>query len=155
MTPDERLVASVQRHEGFRATVYDDATGEPIVPGSIVIGHPTIGYGWALDVTPMSRAQAFKHLTETLDERKFDVLMKLPWLAELDDVRRNVVVELAYNLGLGGLLAFTRMLDALKRRRWVLAGEELLDSKWAREDVSTERSTRLHRMLVSGEWPTA
>lgn len=38
------LTTQIMAHEGLRLTVYDDATGKPIVAGSRVVGNPTIGY---------------------------------------------------------------------------------------------------------------
>ena len=40
--------------EGVRLRVYDDATGEPLHPGMTLKGHPSIGYGRALDVNGIS-----------------------------------------------------------------------------------------------------
>jgi GH24 family phage-related lysozyme (muramidase) len=37
--------------EGRRAQAYDDATGQPITPGSIIEGHPTLGIGFNLDAS--------------------------------------------------------------------------------------------------------
>ena len=36
--------------EGIRMLVYDDATGRPIGPGTLVRGHPTIGIGTDSDL---------------------------------------------------------------------------------------------------------
>ena len=46
----EKYCARLTDEEALRFVVYDDATGRPIVPGTHVIGHPSIGIGRALDV---------------------------------------------------------------------------------------------------------
>jgi GH24 family phage-related lysozyme (muramidase) len=58
--PDIRLLLSqmLEREEGLRTLVYDDATGKPIGPGSVVQGHPTIGIGRALDVNGITAVEA-------------------------------------------------------------------------------------------------
>ena len=150
--PIERLLAQLMAHEGFRAVVYDDATGRAIGPGDTLVGHPTIGYGWALDVRPISRMQASILLRETLQETIFDLRHKLPWLSDLDEVRVAALYELGYNLGVSGLLGFPRMLDALRRRRYEEARTELLDSKWATQ-VQPARRDALAHMVATGEWP--
>lgn len=152
MTTMERLMSRLERSEGWRALVYDDATGQPIGPGTCVKGNPTIGYGWALNKRPMTRTFGKVHLRETAQEVIFDLHHKLPWLRELDEVRLVVFYELGYNLGVGGLLGFPKMIDAVRRRRWPEAKAELLDSKW-RDDVGPRRSGELADMLLTGEWP--
>lgn len=149
--PMERLITNLQGHEGFRPFVYDDATGKPIGPGSHVVGNPTIGYGWALNRLPMSQAQAMAHLREAAQEVIFSLQLRLPWMTELDEVRQIALYELAYNLGVDGLLGFHQTLEALRRHKYQAAATELLDSKWAREDVAPERSASIAHMLASGE----
>lgn len=39
------LEDQLERQESYRRFVYDDATGQEIVPGYTVQGNPTIGYG--------------------------------------------------------------------------------------------------------------
>jgi lysozyme len=150
MTAPERVIASLREHEGFRALVYDDATGQPIGPGSVVQGNPTIGYGWALNKLPMSTSQAEAHLRETVQEVIFELHHRLPWITEVDPARQAVLYELGYNLGVGGLLGFVKMLDALRRRRYDVAAAELLDSKW-RTDVGPRRASALAKRLRDGQ----
>jgi len=145
----EPVVARLKDHEGFREFVYDDATGQPIGPGSVLVGNPTIGYGWALNKLPILRSFAEGHLRETIQEVAFAVHHQLPWITELDVVRHGVVIELAYNLGVTGLLGFVKMLDALRRRRWTEAKAELLASHWATQ-VGPERRETLARLLETG-----
>ena len=63
MTDLAKLVADLQPEEGFkkvggRPVLYDDATGAAIVPGYRLVGHPTAGYGFALDVSPLTEAES-------------------------------------------------------------------------------------------------
>jgi lysozyme len=153
MTSLERLIERLKGHEGWRAVVYDDATGKPIGPGTLVKGNPTIGYGWALNKLPMTKRLGEVHLRETAQDVVFALHHRLPWVRELDEVRLTALYELGYNLGLDGLLGFPKMLDALRRRRWAEAGDELIDSKWAREDVGPARSSSIKHMIVTGTWP--
>lgn len=55
------------------------------------------------------------------------------WWPTLDDIRASVVVELAFNLGIAGLLHFPNMLSAIGKKDWPTAQSELLDSDAARE----------------------
>jgi len=41
----KKLVDLISDHEGVILKVYDDATGQELKAGDILIGHPTIGVG--------------------------------------------------------------------------------------------------------------
>src|SRR3990167_8906796 len=71
------------------------------------VGKLTIGVGRNLDDKGLTRAEA-----EAL----------------LDEPRRGVLVMLAFNAGIGGLLTFRKMLAAMGRGAWAEAARELLDS---------------------------
>ena len=73
----------------------------------------------------------------------------LPYYNELDDVRRLVVVDMVFNMGLEKFLRFKRMDAALNVGDYVNAAIEMLDSKWARQ-VGV-RATRLAYMMKTGE----
>lgn len=127
------LMASLELGEGFRAVVYDDATGKPIVPGSTVIGHPTIAFGCALDISGMSREQGTVMALEKAQDMNVGLCNSLPWYPTLDEPRRRVLIEMAYNMGLHGLLQFKNMLAAVQVGDWKTAAAEMLNSKWATE----------------------
>jgi lysozyme len=121
-------IVSLKAHEGFRALVYDDATGKPIGPGSVVVGHPTIGFGWALDKTPMTRAHGAWHLEASLTERVELLHERRPWLAGTNPDVLAVLYELTYNLGVDGLLGFPKLMAAVRTNDRAAAARELLDS---------------------------
>lgn len=152
MTPRERLLAQTKRHEAFRQFVYDDATGRALVPGSQMTGHPTVGYGLALDVRGLTERQATWILSDIYDELEHDLRLRVAHYDELDDVRRMALLELAYQMGVGGLLTFGRMLQALDDEDYDRVGAELLQSRWATQTGPTRVQT-LHHMLTTGTWP--
>ena len=144
LTPDERetLNADLRESEGFRTYPYRDTKG-----------FLTIGYGTNLDAG-ISRRQAQALLDVKLDDDVLPALnARLPWIAQLDPVRKRAFVELAYNMGLGnrtrGLLSFTHTLAAAERGDWETAAAGLLRSKWAR-DVKERRATRIAEMVRTG-----
>ncbi len=51
----------------------------------------------------------------------------------LNDSRKAVLVDMAFNMGIGGLLKFKRMIQALGVRDYERAAIEMLDSRWARQ----------------------
>jgi lysozyme len=128
-------VARLKVDEGFRANVYTDTTG-----------HRTIGYGTNLDAgITQTAAEAL------LTAQAQDILQTVSgywWASGLDDARTSVVVEVAFNVGLHGLLGFVNMLAAIGRKDWPAAHDELLDSDAAH--LLTPRYTALAQILLTG-----
>jgi lysozyme len=155
--------AELAGDEGRRLTVYDDATGRAVTPGYCMRGHPTVGVGRALDVHGLTNAEVdylFSGDIATIEQ----ALGTLAWYVALDDVRRGVMVNLAFNLGLRGLEAFVSMiadlrnaehdlalaLSLLATQQFEAAAAELAASKWARQ-VQPSRRDRLIAQLRTGQ----
>ena len=136
------LKAQIMRDEGLRLKVYIDS-----------LGHPTIGFGRALDVQGISLAEAELMLDNDILEYRAGVLSRLPWSATLDEPRLAVLVGMAFNLGLRGLLGFRRMLEAAERGDWPAAATEMLDSRWATQ--VPVRAGRLALQMQTGKWDGA
>ncbi|MBL4664245.1 MAG: hypothetical protein JKY22_12005 [Flavobacteriaceae bacterium] len=73
------------------------------------------------------------------------------WI-ELSGVRRAVLIDMAYNLGLSGLLKFRRMLAAMEVRDFDKAAIEMENSRWFNQVGN--RSKRLQKMMITGDWWT-
>jgi hypothetical protein len=147
-------------HEGRRAHVYDDRDGSPIrhgirTDGQPCKGHPTVGIGCNLDRgTARASLSAVgadydavrsgdADLTETQIDRIFNVDLELaiieasrsvPEFTDLPEVVQLVLVDMVFNMG---SIGFPRMLEAVRAHDWHRMIVEMLDSKWAREDVPT------------------
>lgn len=152
MTPQDlsALTAQLQRDEGLRLMVYDDATGAPIVPGSVVRGHPTIGYGRALDVRGITQAEAQTLLENDVQIAIAKVITALPWAASLNGARFSVLVNMAFNMGLGGLLGFADTLAKVRSADYAGAAQGMLASRWARQVGA--RAQRLASQMQTGAW---
>jgi lysozyme len=109
------LNARVRTAEGFRAEAYQDTTG--------VL---TIGYGCS--VRSWSESFAARVLTIQLAEAEDAVTERLPWTVGLSDQRQATLTEMAFNLGITGLLGFHDFLGHLQRAEWPQAGMQLLAS---------------------------
>lgn len=156
MSPDpsvdlELLKTRVRSEEGWRSNVYDDETGRPIVPGSKVVGHPTIGYGFALDVRPLPRDVGESWLSCNVREVDLALQRRVPFWSELDGVRRLALAEMAYQMGVDGLMAFRLMIQALHAGDAETAARQALSSEWARQTPS--RALRVANMLRTGKMP--
>jgi lysozyme len=125
VTLREQLV----RDEGLKLRPYTDSTG-----------HLTIGYGYNLsNGIPKYVADAL--LDFKMNEAADDVHRTLTWAVDLSEPRRDALVNMTYNMGIGGLLGFRRMLAAMKSGDWTTAAKEMLDSTWA-----TQVGDRAHRL---------
>jgi lysozyme len=64
--------------------------------------------------------------------------------------RQAVLLNMAFNLGVGGLLGFKRALGAMRIEDYARAGTEMLDSTWARQVKG--RAAELARQMMLGVW---
>ena len=135
------LKESIKIHEGFRSSVYLCPTG-----------HPTVGYGFrvadlsadelALNagvVEPMSKEVAEKILDIKITKFKKQVYNALPWLTYAPMDIQDALCEMAYQVGVAGLLGFKNTLAMIKERRYREAAENMLKSKWATQTPKRAR----------------
>ena len=151
----DRLLDTLATEEGFRSYVYDDATGEPIVPGYTVIGHPTIWHGLCLEKgrVPKLWESLPRDVLQYVSQGKYrELTAKAPWIIGQPDDVRLALALMAYQLGAEGVLGFKNMLAALKRGDREAAADHALDSEWARRDTPA-RAGRV-AALIRGKLPT-
>jgi lysozyme len=133
------LLAQLKRDEGLRLTPYRDT-----------VGKLTIGYGRNLEDNGITQSEADLMLINDIACHEDLVHQFLPWTDALDDVRRAVLVNMAFNMGIHSLLGFRKTLQAVHDGEYVGASELMLQSKWA-EQVGP-RAHRLALQMRSGEW---
>ena len=133
MTLKDQLI----RDEGFRSRVYFDS-----------VGVATIGYGRNLRDKGVCLCEAETMLTHDILDAVSDLKREIPWTDELDEARRGALVNMVFNMGIGGLKGFVHFLAFLKLHRYELAAEEMLESKWAKQ-VGT-RAIRLSTQIRTG-----
>lgn len=142
--------------KGTRMVVYDDATGKPIVPGTHVIGHPTIGFGRALDVNGISLAEALMLMHDDENDVMAQLDSYLPWWRQMDDVRQAVLISMVFNMGIGsralgtGVLGFTKTLSLMQMGNYAGCAAQLRASKWYGQ--VGQRGERLAKMVETGSW---
>ena len=135
MTDDE-IKEMIQKHEGYRPYVYYDS-----------LGFPTAGYGHAfLPGSPISHSVAKALFEDDFCRTKKDYdKLKL----DLDPVRRGVVLDMLYNLGLPRFRGFQKMIIALNQGDYDKAADEMMDSLWAKQVKS--RANRLAKIMREGK----
>jgi lysozyme len=108
----------------------------------------TIGIGFNLDAIEMPERIAMMWLDHILDGIIRDLEQEL-WYRDLSENRRVVILDMAYQLGINGMLRFQKMIYALRWERWGEAANELLDSRYAKQ--TPNRAHRNANILLTGE----
>lgn len=145
----EAMLADLIRDEEPRQFIYDDATGKPLKKGDVIQGHPTVGIGRAMDVKGLTFEEQ-KYLCRN-DIAEVDAALDkaTPLYSQVDEVRRRVLCNMAFNMGVGGLMDFQKMWGAIAEKDWNRAASEMTDSAWAKQVGA--RATRLVTQMVTGQ----
>jgi len=133
------LLDLIKHHEGCSLRAYKCPAGKT-----------TIGWGHNCDDNPIPQSVADRLLDLDIAVARATCIRLFPIWSHLGEVRQAVLVDMAYNLGEGGLRSFLRMRRCIEALDWAGAARELLDSKAARELGSRYRC--LARMMESGKW---
>lgn len=136
-----RLAADLRRDEGMRSRAYKDSEGYWTIGVGRLID-PRLGGGLSDDEIELLLANDIARVVEELDQA-------LPWWQKLNDARQEVLANMAFNLGVGGLLKFKRTLSMLEHGEFAEASREMLRSKWARQ--VGKRAVRLADQIATGE----
>jgi|TARA_R100000093_G_scaffold64735_1_gene35667 lysozyme len=118
----ENIKEQLIRHEGLRLTVYDCPAG-----------YKTIGVGRNLEEKGITKEEAMHLLNNDIKEFESSLVNSFSWFSDLDEARRNALINMAFNLGMGGIKKFRKMISAIEEKNWTEASEQMLDSKWAKQ----------------------
>jgi len=132
-------VKQLMRHEGFRPKPYKCTSVKE-----------TIGFGINLETESMPYEVALFWLEYKVEENDKILSEKLSFYSDLTDNRKSVLTNMCFNLGLTGLLRFVKTLKFIEQGKYLDASKEMLDSKWAIEDVGKSRSTELSELMKNG-----
>ena len=137
----DKLLEMLKRHEGVRSHVYLCSAG-----------YETIGVGRNISKSGMGLSE--DEVDYLLENDILRVLKELsseyPWFNDLDDVRKDAMIDISFNLGATRLRGFKKALAAMEVADYTLAAKEFLDSKWSR-DVKG-RAHELASMIETGEY---
>lgn len=148
MTDNAPLLAvatpQIMADEGCELHAYPDplSGGEPWTIGYGATG-PDIGPStvWTLEQAAASLGYRLEALCVALDG-------KIPWWRTLNLPRQAVLLNLSYNVGVGGMLKFVHMLAAAQAGNFSEAADQMLASSWARQ--VRNRANRLAGQMESG-----
>jgi lysozyme len=136
------LKSQLLREEGAESCAYQDS-----------LGYWTIGVGRLIDSRKgggLSNDEIDFLLENDIKAKTREVLLALPWMPRLSEPRQAVLIGMAFQMGIGGLLKFKRALGSIEDGQYKEASMEMLDSLWAQQ--TPERAKRLSKQMESDEW---
>jgi len=135
--------------EGFRADPYYCSEG-----------YVTIGIGWKIGgkYQPLedfkwmqiSEDAALAQCKSMANEIALNLHCIIESWQELSDVRQVVLISMAYQMGLAGLMKFKKMISAIEASDFVEAAQEGMNSRWANQAYA--RANRHMRMMLTDDW---
>jgi len=135
----EKLLLILIDHEGLKKLPYVD-TMEKV----------SIGIGRNLTDRGISREEAIYLCMNDVKESRSE-LSNYPWYESMDEVRKDVLVELHFNIGLTKLLKFENMIQCLIMEKYADAATHMLDSRW-RKQVGDRRALNMAKRLSTGKY---
>ncbi len=159
-----KFLEQLKRHEGVRLTAYLDT-----------VGVLTVGVGHNCEDLPVHGVEkAGDRITKELANDLFYVDVnshvdhfsrRCPWVVTLNAPRQAVLFNMAFNLGIAGLMNFKNTLAMIEAQDYERGSAGMLASKWARQvgdyaPDSTQgkkngrpgRAWELAEQMKSGEW---
>ena len=133
------LIEQLKRHEGFKAKPY-----------LCTAGKTTIGYGRNLDDAGVSKDEAEAMLVNDIITATAGAWALFLSYEQLNDARKDVLINMCFNLGRARLSGFKNMIAAVNDGYFDLAAKEMLNSKWAKQVGN--RAIELSEQMRTGEY---
>lgn len=144
--------AQLAVEEGNRALIYDDATGRPFKKGDTLKGNLSVGIGLNLMIPFEPEELDFLERFRIAKGRR--ALQWYAWYTAQDEVRQVALADIAYNIGVSGLLHWPNFLSFMAKKDYPAAVAEIRgDVIWTGQ-VGPVRAGRLETMIETGQWPT-
>ena len=135
----EHIKEQLVRHEGLR-----------LKPYRCTAGKLTIGYGRNLEDCGISQSEANVLLDNDIQNCEKQLLDEIPEIYNgLDEIRKSVLLNMCFNLGIGGLLEFNNTLAFIAAGDWERAANGMLASKWAKQ--VGRRAIELSELMRKGK----
>lgn len=135
---DPELLERLKKFEGYRRHAYHCS-----------LGHLTIGFGTMIEegghgVPEYIAELLLRDYLQTIDTR----LRVHSWYCDLDTARQHCILEMAYQMGVEGVLGFRNMIAAIQKGDFIEAAAQALDSLWARQTPA--RANDVAERLAAG-----
>lgn len=138
----QELRTQLRRDEGEKLYAYKDH-----------LGYYTIGIGRLIDKAKgggITQAESAYLFENDITKIQADLDRRLSWWRSLDAARQGVLLNMAFQMGVDGLLSFKNTLAMIKVGNYSDAAKGMLQSLWARQ--TPERALRLSNQMKEGSW---
>ncbi len=149
-----QLLASIMGHEDLCLTPYPDGGGFSIGYGhSLTHNGTTFADGTPIPDT-LTPDQAERLLQEDLAQAEHDArsLISDERWDSLSEVRKGVIIELAYQHGYDNTKEFEQFFDAVEQADWQRAAGELIDSDTFKTEATSARMATLATRMATDDW---
>lgn len=149
MSQKSEIIALLRQEEGVRYIPYIDS-----------LGYPTVGVGFKLG----PQGAPLNHYTFTLSDNTIDAWLDINLsniqesmlqhpeisaaLPHCNSPRKDILISMAYQMGVSGLGGFQRMLSAIIIENWDDVANHMLCSTWAKQTPG--RAQRHAEVMKSG-----
>jgi len=107
--------------------------GLRLKPYRCTAGRLTIGVGRNLEDRGISESEALLLLENDIKDFWDQLATRQPWVLAAPEAVQEALLNMAFNLGVAGLMQFTTTLGHLQTGRYAEAAGAMLASKWARQ----------------------
>tara|TARA_R110002126_G_scaffold97346_2_gene226927 strand:+ start:152 stop:637 length:486 start_codon:yes stop_codon:yes gene_type:complete len=155
----DELVKMIAIHEGIVLSVYQDHLGintvgigrnlddRGITDGELLFMNKTIDDIYDNGLT---QEEAYYLCMNDIAIVEKELLASKPIVNRLNAVRQMILIDMAFNMGVPRLMQFKNMWLAIEKVNYLLACEEMIDSRWAGQVGS--RAMKLSVAMKNGEW---
>lgn len=131
--------------EGYRAEPYYCSEGYPTIGIGTRIGPKgaaLVNYQmhWSKEIAKAHLREEVKAISDKIDG--------YPWFRQCNGPRRAVLVSMAYQMGVSGLLGFRNTLRLIEEGNFAAGGRGMRASKWYKQTPA--RAERHARVMESG-----
>lgn len=138
----DKLTRQLRRDEGEVLHEYKDH-----------LGYSTIGVGRLIDARKgggITSEEAAYLLSNDIDRKQAELVKRIPWVATLDEARFGALVNMAFQMGVQGVLNFKNTLAMVREGDYDGAADGMMNSLWAKQ--TPERAKRLSEQMRTGQW---
>ena len=135
------IIEMLRKHESVETHAYKCSANKT-----------TIGVGRNIDKNGgigLSQREIDYLLANDIKRVEAELSQAFSWYDDLNDPRKDAMMDMCFNMGLPRLSKFKKSLAAMSNRHYEIAAVEFLDSLWARQ--VGQRAITISEIIRTGE----